>query len=382
MAVNFIKNEAELASLLRFLSSSKKVSFDTEFLRETTFWPTLGLLQLMAEGEIFLVDPLELKNFHQIIELLITGDIVTICHASSEDLEILAHIAKLKGLKRNLPKNIYDTQIAAQFLNRCSSIGLATILKETIGIALAKTETRTDWLARPFTDAQIEYAALDVAYLERLTEIFDREFAHKELLRAYFNDEMVSLSSSYDAEVDPESLYLQLSGTGNLKPKQLQMLKALCALRYRVCQENDLAPSRFLKNGVLIDLVRSSILEPQSYIRKGVHYSIVKKWGNLIFETASEAFAKNEPVRPTWEVVNFDDRIKPLIPKLKSHLQARVKHLAINRDLLCTRKLMQNFFYTHFYATESKSLLEQGWREDAVGNLSSYLTRRSPKQPK
>lgn len=377
MAVNFIKSEAELTSLLRFISSAKKVSFDTEFFRETTFLPKLGLLQLMADGEIFLVDPLELKEFYKIIELLIEGDALTICHAGTEDLEIFANIANEKKLKHKLPQNLYDTQVAAMFLNRCSSIGLASILTETLGITLAKTETRTNWLARPFSEAQIEYAAMDVAYLEKLVECFDREFAERAELKSYFNDEMNSLSSSYDTTVDPSKLYLQLSGTGNMKRKQLKMLKALCELRYKVCVDNDIAPSRFLRNGVLIDLVKTSILEPQTYIKKGVHYSVVKTWGSDILATAQAAFDDEAPVLQTYDAVNFDDRLKPLISKLKSHLMQCTKKLAINKDLLCSKRLVQNFFYNHYYLDNAQpAILEQGWRKEAVGDLSSFLLHK------
>ena len=83
------------------------------------------------------------------------------------------------------------------------------------------------------------------------------------------------------------------------------------------------------------------------------------------------------PVLQTYDAVNFDDRLKPLISKLKSHLMQCTKKLAINKDLLCSKRLVQNFFYNHYYLDNAQpSILEQGWRKEAVGDLSSFLLHK------
>lgn len=392
MAINLIKDDGNFASLLTFLRSSERISFDTEFIRDKTFFPKIGLLQLEAQGEIFLVDPLELKDFYKVFDVICEGDFVTICHGAPEDLEIISNIrrygfdcsisenptiAKDSSYKGNLlPKYLYDTQIAAKFLNADSNVGLASLLAEKIGIKLEKTETRTDWLARPFTEAQIEYAALDVAYLEKLTEIFAHEFMQKPRSYEYFKDEMHRIALSYENEVDQSLAYIYLRNTGNLKQGQLKMLKALCALRHEICFSKDIAPSRFMKNETMINLVKSSPFDLSAYHDLGVHYNILKKYGKLIKETLQDAYSKRESVLPTLEAVFYDDRLKPLVAKLKSYLKEQHKKLEINKDFLTANKLIQSFFYYHYYDTcIGEPVLESGWRREAIGDISRFLSR-------
>ena len=155
MNYTYVDSSASFEDMLESLKQARFISFDTEFFREVTFFPKLALFQMAADGEIFLVDPFAV-NFAELLSFIVMTDAVMICHASSEDLEIVSEHARREGLARILPRNIFDTQAAAAFLGYGNTIGLAAIIEKTLGITLEKTETRTDWLKRPLTEAQLE----------------------------------------------------------------------------------------------------------------------------------------------------------------------------------------------------------------------------------
>lgn len=202
MALHLIEQDRELEALITLLSQADRIAFDTEFCREKTLYPQVGLVQLEIDGEIFLVDPLKLQDFGELIKALTQGAFMTIVHAAHEDLEIVSHLAAKQNLARKLPQNLFDTQVAAAFLNRGSSIGLADLLEQSFGIRLAKTETRTDWLARPITDKQTEYAAMDVAYLCKLQELMMRELVNFPQKVAWLQQEV--MENAIEQTTDPE----------------------------------------------------------------------------------------------------------------------------------------------------------------------------------
>lgn len=374
MAVNIIDREDKLESLLQFIKNSRFLAVDTEFNREKTFYPILGLFQICADGEIFLVDPIALPNFSKLIEHIVTTEATVIFHACHEDAMIIADYSRTHGFSRTSPINLYDTQVAASFLNKGTVVGLATLLKTFIGIELSKTETRTDWLARPFTEAQIEYAALDVAYLEKLHNVFAFEFNSKPQVARYFLQEMKELSATSEAEVDKSTLHIKLPGTGRFSENKLRVLQALSILRFDFCREHNVAMSRFIKNAILVELVDTmQITDPRCYIKKGINYQIAKKYGSLIAETAEKAFGNEDiEVVRTLDSVRHIRRIKDDMKHLEKYLAKKTKEIGISEDLINTRKYIQDFFYTALYTPEKKSLLEQGWRGEFLDEVSRF----------
>ena len=344
MALHLIEQDRELEALITLLSQADRIAFDTEFCREKTLYPQVGLVQLEIDGEIFLLDPVTGPDCGALIKALTQGAFMTIVHAAHEDLEIVSHLATKQNLARKLPQNLFDTQVAAAFLNRGSSIGLADLLEQSFGIRLAKTETRTDWLARPFTDKQTEYAAMDVAYLCKLQELMMRELANFPQKVAWLQQEVRENAIEQTTDPDPQKIYLGVKGAGALRPKQLRMLRDICAQRYLVCQQEDLAQSRFVKNNVLVNLVKSTIMEPRTYIKQGVHFRSAKRFGDLIRDTAAKALQDESPILSAYEAVTQLRWLNPVSAALKKNLTAKAKELDIAAALLCSRRLVSHFF--------------------------------------
>lgn len=154
-----ITTDNGLRAVCEAASTASAVALDTEFVRTRTYYPQLGLLQLFDGQQVSLIDPLTINDWAPMRDLLLNEDVTKYLHAGSEDLEVFLNAFNL------MPQPLIDTQITAAFCGRPMSGGFASMVEEYSGVALDKSESRTDWLARPLTERQCEYAAADVWYL-------------------------------------------------------------------------------------------------------------------------------------------------------------------------------------------------------------------------
>ena len=154
-----ITTNDELASLCEVTRDFPAIALDTEFVRTRTYYPQLGLIQMYDGKHVSLIDPLGITDWTPMRDLLLDTAVTKYLHAGSEDLEVFLNTFGV------MPQPLIDTQILAAFSNRPLSWGFAAMVEEYTGLTLDKSESRTDWLARPLTERQLEYAAADVFYL-------------------------------------------------------------------------------------------------------------------------------------------------------------------------------------------------------------------------
>ena len=136
-----------------------RIGLDTEFIRERTYWPQLALVQMAVGEHILLIDPLQPGMTAALRPWLEDTSITKIMHSASEDLVAFQHACG------SLPRPLFDTQIGAALAGIGGGMGYQKLVAEVTGVTLPKGETRSDWLKRPLSDAQLEYAADDVEYL-------------------------------------------------------------------------------------------------------------------------------------------------------------------------------------------------------------------------
>ena len=147
------------------------VALDTEFIRERTYYPQLALVQLAVPGDILLVDPLVPGMDDALRPLLLDPAVTKLMHSASEDLQALQ-----RGCAA-LPAPLFDTQVAAALVGLGAGLGYQKLVEQVTGIALAKGETRSDWLRRPLSESQREYAADDVRHLHAVHALLDARLA-------------------------------------------------------------------------------------------------------------------------------------------------------------------------------------------------------------
>ncbi len=230
------------------------VTVDTEFLRETTYWPKLCLLQAATPEEAILVDPLaDGLSLQPFFDLLQNPKIVKVFHAARQDIEIFV---KLSG---KVPQNLFDTQIAASVCGFGDSVSYDNLVRSVTGVDLDKSSRFTDWSHRPLTEKQRSYALADVTYLRDIYLKLRQQVSETHRWD-WVEDELQVLRSIDTYVVKPENAWERLK-TKLSKPRDLAALKELAAWRERRAQDTDQPRSRVLKDDALIEL---AMQRPQS----------------------------------------------------------------------------------------------------------------------
>ncbi len=157
--INWITSNTQLNERCAHWNTLPFIALDTEFIRVDTFYPIAGLLQVSDGVSTFLIDPLLIDDWQPLAQVFSNQQVVKVLHACGEDLEVFS---LLTGA---LPVPLFDTQVAAGYLNIGFSMGYSRLVQHVLGIELPKGETRSDWLQRPLSDLQVLYAAQDTEYL-------------------------------------------------------------------------------------------------------------------------------------------------------------------------------------------------------------------------
>ena len=234
------------------------VTVDTEFLRETTYWPRLCLIQVATDDEAVLIDPLadhlDLKPF---FALLANPSVTKVFHAARQDIEIFV---KLTGA---VPHNIFDTQIAASVCGFGDSASYDSLVRAICKVELDKSSRFTDWSARPLSEKQRLYALADVTYLR---DIYRELRKQVEQTRRWdwVEDELTVLRSIDTYVVQPEEAWERLKMKIN-RPRDLAALKVLAEWRERKAQTTDQPRSRVFKDDALFDLAMQRPLTPDAF---------------------------------------------------------------------------------------------------------------------
>lgn len=230
-------NEALAEACARW-RSAKLLAIDTEFVRERTFRPILGLIQIADEGGVTLVDPQGAADLDPLAELLVAPGIDKIFHSCSEDLEVFRDRLGLVAAP------IFDSQLAAAFAGYGYSLGYSRLIATLFDVVLPKTETRSDWLRRPLSSAQLEYAALDVAHLPAAYHRLRGELEQKGRLEI-FREECARITEEASRPEDREAAYRKIAASRLWSRRELGLLYELVRWREEEARRRDL-PRNFV----------------------------------------------------------------------------------------------------------------------------------------
>ncbi|CAM5766010.1 ribonuclease D [Bosea minatitlanensis] len=247
--MHLISTTAELAAACERLATHPFVTVDTEFLRETTYYPKLCLIQLASPDEAVLVDPLAQDiDLAPFFGLMTNEAVVKVFHAARQDLEIVWLLGRV------LPTPLFDTQVAAMVCGYGDSVGYEQLANDLAKARIDKSSRFTDWSRRPLTEAQLAYAESDVTHLRQIYLALkqDLDASGRE---GWVAEEMAVLSSPATYEVRPENAWLRLKGRVR-KPRELPLLMEIAAWREREAQNRDVPRQRVLKDDALMDIVQ------------------------------------------------------------------------------------------------------------------------------
>lgn len=195
MTVLWIDQPAALRA--HFTDLPPRVGLDTEFVRERTWWPVLALVQIATDDKVLLVDPTVPGMSEAIAELLRDPRVLKIMHSPSEDLVAFGHSCNA------LPTPLFDTQAAAALAGLGAGLGYQKLVQAALGVALEKGETRSDWLRRPLSASQCQYAADDVLHLAALHELLHGKLDELQRTAWLEEDAERTLRNAGDERIDP-----------------------------------------------------------------------------------------------------------------------------------------------------------------------------------
>ena len=247
--MSLITTTQDLADACARLAMHPFVTVDTEFLRETTYYPKLCLIQLASPDEAVMVDPLAPElDLAPFFGLMVNEAVVKVFHAARQDLEIVWMLGRVP------PTPLFDTQVAAMVCGYGDSVGYEQLANDLAKARIDKSSRFTDWSRRPLNEAQLTYAEADVTHLRDIYLALDADIRASGR-EAWVAEEMAVLNSPATYEVKPENAWQRLKGRIR-KPKEVALLMELAAWREREAQTRDVPRQRVLKDDALMDIVQ------------------------------------------------------------------------------------------------------------------------------
>jgi ribonuclease D len=247
--MHVIKTQSELEAAVAALEVSDFVTVDTEFIRETTYWPELCLIQMAAPGVTALVDPLSPDiDLAPFFALMANERITKVFHAARQDIEIVFHLGGL------IPHPVFDTQVAAMVCGFGDSVSYDQLVQKITGAHLDKSSRFTDWRHRPLSDKQLDYALADVTHLVDVYRYLAAEL-ERENRAHWLNEEMDVLTARETYDPHPDDAWKRLKMRLR-KPQELAVVQAVAAWREREARERNVPRGRVLKDDAIYEVAQ------------------------------------------------------------------------------------------------------------------------------
>ena len=358
-----IKDNDTLYKFYNQCINEKVLAIDTEFIRENTYFPSLCLIQIAGSDFASAIDPLSGVDLSIIWKLLENKNILKVFHAARQDIEIFLN------LTGKIPYPIYDTQIAAMFCGLGDQIGYEGLVNKFLGLSVNKELQFTNWLQRPLSKNQIEYAISDVTHLIKIYPIITK-LINDSNRTEWVEKEMQSISDQSLYKIDPLDIWKRIK-LKNSKPKTLNLLKHLAAWRENECKKQNIPRNKLIRDDVLVNV---SYQSPQTIIElkkiRAFPKQLSHKNCNDIIETIQNA---NRIIQEDWPNViktykksnissNSLELLKLLL-KFSSEESGLAEKLIANNDDL--RDLIE--------AKNNDLRVFKGWRNDIFGKEAILL---------
>lgn len=359
--MRIIENTADLEVLVQELASAPYLALDTEFMRDSTYWPKLCLLQIAGPGVAAIVDPLaDGLDLTPFFKLIADPKIVKVLHAGRQDIEIFWH----KG--RVIPDPLFDTQIVAMVCGFGEAASYETLARKIAHVEIDKSARFTDWARRPLTKRQLEYAQADVTHLRVIYEKLSAEL-HRTGRESWVAEEINALKSEELYALDPTQAWKRLRPrTGN--KRFLSALAAVAEWREREAQTRDVPRNRVLKDEVLLEIAANppedgDALERIRSVPKGFASS---RMGKSLLEAIG--VAKNNPPPEIPEGMagsrkRHKDPSPSAVDLLRTLLRLRAEEAKVAPRLIANAEDIERLA-----AGEDEGVAAlTGWRRDVFG---------------
>ncbi|MFV0575639.1 MAG: ribonuclease D [Vibrio sp.] len=339
------------------------VMLDTEFVRTRTYHPQLGLIQLYDGEQLSLIDPVEIQDMQALADLLTDTSVIKVLHACGEDLEVFQHAFGCS------PTPMIDTQLMAAFLGYGLSTGFASLVNDYLGVELDKSESRTDWLARPLTQKQLDYAAADVYYLLPLYQKLLEQVEEKGWLAAAQQESKLLIEKRLKT-IDPDKAYLAVKGAWTLNQQQLATLKIMAKWRLLEAQKRDLALNFIVKEPNMIEICRLNMTSLKQMDDAGFDYREIRRHGKTLLDFVEQGKRIPESEWPEKITRLMDNpAYKQLFKLLKDEVKAVSQQSGLATEFLASKKQLNqyiNWVWKHNRSEEKQPDIMKSWRKELL----------------
>ena len=365
-----INRDSQLRSLCDRLHKAKWIAFDTEFVSEFTYYPDLCLIQLATDhGVLAVIDPQRVDDLTPFWQALVDGDHETIVHAGREEYRFCRRAVDAA------PQRWFDIQLAAGMVGMEYPASYGKLINRLLRKTLRKGETRTDWRRRPLSPAQIDYALQDVIHLrpmkDKLQRLLDK-YQRSEWMTEEVGDWMLRVD-----EAETREKWRRVSGSSNLPPKSLKVVRALWRWREAEAQRRDCPAKRVLRDDLIVELARrgkanvEDILAIRGINRRGLQDHLEDLAKCIAVAVADDS---DLPKRPRPELPPQADLLEKflsaaliMVCRQQSIAPGIVGTVQDVRDLLTYELGMAG--------SDGPPALAGGWRAEIIGNRFSQLLK-------
>ena len=371
--MKLINTEKGLIDVVKKGLSAGAVALDTEFVWEKTYYPNLGLIQVgYPDGSVDLIDGVSINNFSALGRLLSDPNTVKILHDAVQDLVILTRVSKA------FPKNIFNTQRAAGFVGLSSSISLSELLKKVLSIRIEKLETKSDWVSRPLSDSQIEYAKEDVCYGVDLMKAILKKADALDYKKWVLQEMLIYENEALYKEKDPMLISPKVKNCGSINFKQKALVRSIYIWREASARKKNLPRTFILPDEVLMRLVRSPPKSIDALKKMNLGKRFIRKFCTSLWEAIHRGIHE-ELTQLENEFYNFvkEDALEAQVDLALAFIKGLSLNTNIDAGLIANRAIVTSFVYAN---SQNEAILQshplsQTWRNEFCGQHLSKLLK-------
>ena len=365
MLPKIINTEENLHTLITLALDKKSVAVDTEFVWERTYYPKLGIVQIgFSKNECFLIDAVVLKDISPLGKLISDSNVTKILHDAHQDLAILR---KATG---SFPKNIFDTQYAAGFIGESISISLRQLVHQLVGVNLSKTETRTNWMRRPLSRRQVDYALNDVRYLPSVMQKTVSRVSNNGIKEWLLEDLGDLDNPDLYRERDTFIQIRRIKGTKRFTPREMAVLFELVDWREREARAQDRPREHIVTDRTLTSITRNkpkniSELRPT----KDFPERKAREYGNEMVNAVNRGLSI-PPLRyhRHRKRIMDDNTLNARVDFAMAYINGMCTNRRINPATIGTRAEITEFVRDCSSKSYETHKLLRGWRNTFIGD--------------
>ena len=359
-----LTHSEDCRKICKSLSSAPFVAVDTEFMRESSYWPRLCLVQLArSPQEAYVLDPLSGMNLDPLFELLENPRVLKIFHGGRQDVEIFYH------LNKTIPNPLFDTQIAAMTCGFGDSVSYEVLVQKLAGQKIDKGQRTTDWSQRPLKKEQIAYATQDVTHLCTVYERLAERLKHNGRA-SWIAEELANLQNPAAYTFAPKEAWKRLHIRSNITARTFSLLTSLAAFRETLAQEQDVPRGAIFKDEAIHEIASIKPTTPQEC--DTLRFTPRRKARKLVslglLKAVASGLKKPHPSPPP----RTNTPSSPMLGLLKILLTLCCEEFQVARKLVANTQLLEKL------ATEDdpKNPLLHGWRWDVFGRHALALKKQ------